>query len=322
MNQISCTIRDRLRQTGTGKGTGIRGQNGLFCALRCTRPGEISSGYPSPRPFQPNMGMSPWVPQFDPEFHTQLFLRFSTCRFHPNRFPVKMGISLRAPGQNHIWPHQPRAISAKYGYATGGNLVGIRIFNPAFPTVFTMPIPPKSIPGQNWIFLCAAPHARAWAKSVLASPTHCHSSQIWVCHRGTPIGTRMSHPAFPRVFTMPIPPKLIPSQNGSFFACRATRARLDETSSAQPSPGPLQQNMGMSPGVPQFDAKFPTQLVPRFFTMPIRPKLIPGQMEILLRYFFRVYSFWMSSNHVLPGENAPEQRDIGGCTHQPLRPPC
>ena len=58
--------------------------------------GKISSGQPSPGPFQPNLGMPPGVPQFDPEFETHLFLRFSACRFLPNRFPVKTENFLRA----------------------------------------------------------------------------------------------------------------------------------------------------------------------------------------------------------------------------------
>ena len=81
------------------------------------RLGKISSGQPSLGPFQPNLGMSPRVPQFDPEFQTHLSLRFSACRFHPNRFPVKTEIFLRAAprarlgkissGQPSLGPFQP-----------------------------------------------------------------------------------------------------------------------------------------------------------------------------------------------------------------------
>ena len=49
--------------------------NFLHAAPRA-RLGKISSGQPNPGPFQPNMGMSPGVPQFDSEFQTQLFLLF------------------------------------------------------------------------------------------------------------------------------------------------------------------------------------------------------------------------------------------------------
>ena len=92
------------------------------------RLGKISSGQPSPEPFQPNLGMSPGVPQFDPEFQTHLSLRFSACRFHPKRFLFKPETRFArrpalAPGLNQFWPAQPRAIPAKSGYVTRGTPV-------------------------------------------------------------------------------------------------------------------------------------------------------------------------------------------------------
>ena len=120
-----------------------------------------------------------------------------------------------------------------------------------------MPIPPKSIPGQNGLFCAHRARAwaksvlarpaqghssqiwvchrgylsltqnfkpmRAWAKSVLANPAQGHSSQIWVCHRGYLSMTQFQTHVFLR-FSMPIPPKSIPGQNGNFFARRAARA--------------------------------------------------------------------------------------------------
>ena len=114
------------------------------------RLGKISSGQPSPGPFQPNLGMSPRVPQFDPEFQSHLLLRFSACRFHPNRFPVKTEIFLRAAprarlgkissGQPSLGPFQPNL----------GMSPGVPQFDPeSFPTFLSMQIPHKSIPGQN-----------------------------------------------------------------------------------------------------------------------------------------------------------------------------
>ena len=86
--------------------------------------GNISAGQPSPGPFHPNMGTSPGVPQFDPEFQTQPFLCFSPRRLHPNQFPVKMEtffVPCATPGQgqDEFWSAQPRAIAAKYGYVSG-----------------------------------------------------------------------------------------------------------------------------------------------------------------------------------------------------------
>ena len=62
-----------------------------------------------------------------------------------------------------------------------------------------MPIPPNSIPGQNGKFF-ARRAARAWAKSVLASPAQGHSSQIWVCHRGYPRLNQNFKPIFSYIF--------------------------------------------------------------------------------------------------------------------------
>ena len=47
---------------------------------------------------------------------------------------------------------------------------------------------------------CAPRRARAWAKSVLASPAQGHSSQIWVCHRGYPSLTQNFKAIFSYIF--------------------------------------------------------------------------------------------------------------------------
>ena len=153
------------------------------------RLGKISSGQPSPGPFQPNLGMSPGVPHFDPEFQTHVFLRFSACRSHPNRFLVKTETFLRAA---------PRARLGKIssGQPSPGpfppNLgVSPRVphFDPEFQThVFLRFSACRFLPNRFLVktkTFCAPSRARASAKSVLASPAQGHSSQIWVCHRGT-----------------------------------------------------------------------------------------------------------------------------------------
>ena len=141
----------------------IPGQNGNFFARRAARAlGKISSGQPSLGPFQPNLGMSPGVPQFDPEFQTHLSLRFSACRFHPNRFPVKTETFFRAAprarlgkissGQPSLGPFQPNL----------GMSPGVPQFDPEFQTHLSLRFAGK--------LFCAPRRARAWAKSVLASP--------------------------------------------------------------------------------------------------------------------------------------------------------
>ena len=121
----------------------IPGQNGNFFARRAApraRLGKISSGQPSLGPFQPNLGMSPGVPQFDTEFQS--------------------------------------------------------IFSYIFKHADSTQIDSRS---KRKLF-CAPRRARAWAKSVLASPAQGHSSQIWVCHRGYPSLTQNFKPIFPYVF--------------------------------------------------------------------------------------------------------------------------
>ena len=186
--------------------------------------GKISSGQPSLGPFQPNLGMSPGVPQFDPEFQTHLALRFSACRFHPNRFPVKTETFLRAAprarlgkissGQPSLGPFQPNL----------GMSPGVPQFDPEFQTHLSLRFSacrfhPNRFPVKTETFLRAAPRARLrfsacrfhpnrfpvktetfLAKLVLASPAQGHSSQIWVCHRGYPSLTQNFKPIFPYVF--------------------------------------------------------------------------------------------------------------------------
>ena len=168
------------------------------------RLGKISSGQPSPRPFQPNLGMSPGVPQFDPEFQTHLSLRFSACRFHPNRFPVETETFLRAApraclgkissGQPSPGPFQPNL-----GMSPGGPSL-TQNFKPIFPYVFQHADSTQIDSRSKRKLFCAPRRARAWAKSVLASPAQGHSSQTWVCHRGYPSLTQNFKPICSYVF--------------------------------------------------------------------------------------------------------------------------
>ena len=146
------------------------------------RLGKISSGQPSLGPFQPNLGMSPGVPQFDPEFQTHLSLRFSACRFHPNRFPVKTETFLRAAprarlgkissGQPSLGPFQPNLgmSPAIPGVCHRGYPSLTQNFKPIFPYVFKHADSTQIDSRSKRKLFCAPRRARAWAKSVLASP--------------------------------------------------------------------------------------------------------------------------------------------------------
>ena len=129
------------------------------------RLGKLSSGQPSPGPFQPNLGMSPGVPQFDPEFETHLFLHFSACRLHPNQFPVKTETFLRAAsrvglgkissGKPSPGPFQPNL----------GMSPGVPQFDPEFQTHLFLHVSayrfhPNRFPVKTETFLCPVPRAR------------------------------------------------------------------------------------------------------------------------------------------------------------------
>ena len=181
-----------------------RSKRQLFCLPRRARLGTISSGQLSPGSFDPNLDMSPGMPQFDPEFQTHLFQLFSACRFLPNQFRVKTAPFLRAAprarlgkisvGQPSPGPFQPNL----------GMSLAVPQFDQELPTHLFLHFAawrfqPKSIPGQNGNFF-ARHAARAWAKSVLASSAQGHSSQIWICHQGCLSLTPSFKPIFFKFF--------------------------------------------------------------------------------------------------------------------------
>ena len=168
------------------------------------RLGKISSGQPSPGPFQPNLGMSPGVPHFDPEFQTHVFLRFSACRSHPNRFLVKTETFLRAAPRARLGKISSGQPSPGPFQTNLGVSPRVPHFFPEFQThVFLRFSACRFLPIDSWSkrkLFCAPRRARAWAKSVLASPAQGHSSQIWVCHRGYLSLTQNFEPMFSYVF--------------------------------------------------------------------------------------------------------------------------
>ena len=125
---------------------------------------------------------------------------------------------------------------------------------------------------------CAPRRARAWAKSVLASPAQGHSSQIRVCHRGYPSLTQIFKPIFPYVFQHADSTQIDSRSKRKLFCA----PRLGKISSGQPSLGPFQPNLGMSPGVPQFDPEFQSHLFLHFEACRFHPNRFPVKTETFL----------------------------------------
>ena len=320
--------------------------------------------------------MSPGVPQFDPEFQTHLFLHFSACRFHPNRFPVKTETFLRAAPRERLGkissgqPFQPNL-----GMSPG--VPQFENFKPIFSYIFqhadstqsdsrskrkpfcaprraracaksVLASPAQGHSSQIWVchrgypsltqnlkpifsyifqhadstqvdsrskrkLFCAPHRARAWAKSVLASPAQGHSSQIWVRHRGYPSLTQNFKPIFSYIFQHAdsaaprARPNRFPVKTETFLRA-APRARLGKISYGQPSPGPFQPNLGMSPGVPQFDAEFQIHLFLHFSACRFHPNRFPVKTETFLRAAPRTRLGKISSGQPSPG---PFQPNLG-----------
>ena len=291
----------------------IPGQNGNFLrAAPRARPGKISSGQPSLGPFQPKLGMSPGVPQFDPEFQTHLSLRFSACRFHPNRFPVKTETFLRAAprarlgkissGQPSLGPFQPNL----------GMSPGVPQFDPEFQTHLLLRFSacrfhPNRFPVKTETFLRAAPRARL-GKISSGQP----SPGLFQPNLGMSPGVPQFDPEFQthlslRFSACRFHPNRFPVKTETFLRA-APRARLGKISSGQPSPGPFQPNLGMSPGVPQFDPEFQTHLSLRFSACRFHPNRFPVKTETFLRAAPRARLGKISSGQPSPG---PFQPNLG-----------
>ena len=176
----------------------------FLCATPRVRVGKIGSGQPSPGQIQPNLGMSPGVPQCDPDFQTHLFLHFSACRFEPNRFPVKTAPFLRAT---------PRARLGKIssGQPSPGPFQQDLGMSPRMPRFDheceTHPFlhfsacrfHPNQFLVKTETFLCAAERTRL-GKISSGQPS---PGQFWVCHRGYPSLTQNVKPIFSYIFQHP-----------------------------------------------------------------------------------------------------------------------
>ena len=276
------------------------------------RLGKISSGKPSPGPFQPNLGMSPGVPQFDPEFETHLMLHLSACRFDPNRFLVKTESFLRAAprsrlgkissGQPSPGPFQPNL----------GMSPGVPQFDPEFQTHLLLGFSacrylPNRFRVKTETFLRAASRAgRGKISSGQPSPGPLQPNL------GMSAGLPQFDPEFQthlflRFSAYRFHPNRFPVKTETFL-CPAPRARLGKISSGQPSPGPFQPNLGMSPEVPQFDPEFQTHLFLHFSACRFHPNQFPVKTEIFLRAAPRVRLGKISSCKPSPG---PFQPNLG-----------
>ena len=142
-----------------------RSKQQLFCPPRRAGLGKISSGQLSPGPFQPNLDMSPGMPQFDPDFQTHLFQLFSACRFLPNQFPVKTETFLRTAPHTRLGKISSRQPSPGPFPTILVISPGVPQFDPEYEThLFRLSSAcqflPNRFPVKTETFLRAAPRAR------------------------------------------------------------------------------------------------------------------------------------------------------------------
>ena len=154
---------------------------------------------------------------------------------------------LASPGQGHssqIWV-------CHWGYPSL-----TQSFRPIFFYIFQHADSTQIDSRSKQKLLCAPRSARAWAKSVPASPTQGHSSQIWVYHRGCPILTQNFKPIFSHFF-----PHADSSQNDSWSKqkpfCAPRRARAWAISvPASPAQGHSSQILVCHRGYPSLTQNF------------------------------------------------------------------
>ena len=172
--------------------------------------------------------------------------------------------------------------------------------NPTFPMRFTMPIPPKSIPDQKGIFVAhrTAVHGSRQNEfwPVLAQG---HFSQIFVCHRRYPSLTQNAKPTSSNVFHHADSTHIDSRSKWTLF-CAPRHARA-WTTSVLATPWPFQRNMGMSPGLPQFDPECQTHLFQRFSPCRFHPNPFPVKMDSFLRATLRARLDNISSCQPNPG---------------------
>ena len=199
------------------------------------RLGNISSRQPIPGP---NLGRSPGVPQFDPEFQTHLFLQFLACQFHPNQFSVKTEPFLCTTPRARLGKISPAHSSRGLFQTNLGMSPGVPQIDPEIQTHLFLLFAASRFrreraSGQNSNFF-ARHAARAWAKSVLASSAQGHSSQIWICHQGCPSLTPNFKPIFSNFF-LHADSSQINSRSRQKFFCAPPRTR-DRAKSVLASP--------------------------------------------------------------------------------------
>ena len=122
---------------------------------------------------------------------------------------------LASPAQGH---------SSQIWVCHRGYLSLTQNFEPMFSYVFQHADPTQIDSWSKRKLFCAPRRARAWAKSVLASPAQGHSRQIWVCHRGYPTLTQNFKPMFSYVFPHADPTQIDSWSKRKLF-CAPRRAR-------------------------------------------------------------------------------------------------
>ena len=273
---------------------------------------KSSSGQPSPGPFQPNLGMSPGVPPFNPEIETHLFLHFSACRFHPNQFPVKTETFLRAALRARLGKISSGQLSPGPFHPNLGMSPGVPHFDPEFQTHLFLYFSacrfhPYRFPVKTESFLRAAPRARL-GKISSGQPSPGPFQPNLGMSPGVPqIDPEFQTHLFLHFSACRFHPSRFPVKTVTFLRA-APRARLGKISSGQPSPGPFQPNLGMSPGVPQFNPEIETHLFLHFSACRLDPNRFPVNMETFLRAAPRARLSKISSGQPSPG---PFQPNLG-----------
>ena len=273
------------------------------------RLGKISSGRPSPGPFQPNLGMSPGVPQFDPEFQTHLFLQFSACRFHPNQFLVKTETFLRAAPRARLGKISSGQPSPGPFQTNLGMSPGVPQYDPEIRThVFLRFSACRFLPNRFLVktetFLRSAPRARLGKISSGQPSPGPFPPNLGVSPRVPHFDPEFQTHVFLRFSACRFLPNRFLVKTETFLRA-APRARLGKISSGQPSPGPFQPNLGMSPGVPQFDPEFQTHVFLRFSACRFLPNRFLVKTEAFLRAAPRARLGKISSRQPSPGPFPP-----------------
>ena len=159
---------------------------------------------------------------------------------------------LASPAQGQIWV-------CHLGY-----LSLTQNFKPVFFSVFQHVVSTAIDSRSKQKLFCAPRGARAWAKSVLASPAQGHSSEIWVCHQGYPSVTQYFKPIFSYIFHHADSARIDSRSKQKLFYAPRRAPAWAKSILASRAEGHSSQIWVCHGGVPQFDPEFQTHLFPLF----------------------------------------------------------